>query len=466
MAQEIASMANDSLKRVQDAGVQSIDLAVGLGDLYDGGGPIMVITTRSGTRLEEMERSLQESGREAVQDPAKSMLRPLIENLDTYRKGDVLLVGTKGTLNRYAAYQSKSRANLIEPLAKLTNESAVAAAVICPGPDFRRVVRELWPTMPGSLAPLSGELLADRFQYLELAVNSPPDAKPRLMLQTRDAESAQLFARLWHDLPAETTEFGGNQKMQAQVKGFAQLLVGNLPGNVEGTRVTIGVPMAASDTMKLGAMFADAMKASGESSRRAARMNQFKQIALAMFIFEDKNKHFPPAAICDKDGKPLLSWRVAILPFIEQDALYKQFHLDEPWDSPHNRQLIAKMPDLYADPDAQGKKLAKEGKTTYQVPVGSQTVFYNSAGARMSEIKDGTSQTILMVEVEHSRAVVWTKPEDWEVDMEHPLRGVAREDRNIFTAARCDGSVFAVANNINEAKLRALLTRAAGDKTE
>jgi hypothetical protein len=466
MAKEIASVVNDSLKQIQDAGVQSIDLAVGLGDLYDHGGAIMVITPRSGKRLEEMERTLQESGREAVQDPAKSMLRPLIENLDTYRKGEVLLVGAKGALNRYSAYQAAPRTDLAEPLAKLANEGAVAAAVICPGPDFRRVVRELWPTMPGSLAPLSGELLADRFQHLELAVNSPPDAKPHLMLQTRDAESAQLFARLWQNLPNATTEFGGNPKSLAQVKGYAQLLVGNLPATVDGSRVTIGVPTAVSDTMKLGAMFGEAMKASMEPSRRGVRTNNFKELALAMYNYEDKYKTFPPAAIRDKDGKPLLSWRVAILPYIEQEALYKQFHLNEPWDSPHNRQLIAKMPNLYADLDPQGKKLAKEGKTTVEVPVGPETVFYKNEGTKLKEITDGTSQTILIVEVEPSRAVVWTKPEDWEVDMAHPRRGVERDDRNIFTAARCDGSVHAVPSNIDEKTLRALLTRGAGDKTE
>jgi hypothetical protein len=466
MGTEFASIANDSLKRIQDAGVQSIYLAVGLGDLYAGGGPVLIVTPRAGKRLEEMERSLQESGREAVLDPSKSMLRPLIENLDTYRKGDVLIVGTKGTLDRYAAYKSSARADLVEPLAKLKDEGAVAAAVICPGPDFRRVVREFWPALPGSLAPLTGQLLADRFEKLELAVNSPPDAKPRLVLQTRDAEAAQLIARLWQNLPKATTEFGGNSKMQAQVKGYAQLLVGNLPAKVDGTRVTIGVPTAVNDTMKLGAMLGEAMKASTESSRRVARLNSFKQLAVAMFVYEDKHNCFPPAAIRDKHDKPLLSWRVALLPYIDQQQLFNQFHLNEPWDSPHNRELIAKMPDIYADRDPQSKKLAKEGKTTIQVPVGAETVFYKNDGTRLSEIKDGTAQTILMVEVEPSRAVVWTKPEDWEVDMKHPLRGVAREDRNVFTAAQCDGSVRTVPVNTDETTMRALLTRAANDKAE
>ncbi len=80
-------------------------------------------------------------------------------------------------------------------------------------------------------------------------------------------------------------------------------------------------------------------------------MNNLKQIGLAMHNYESTFGTFPPAYIADKaTGKPLLSWRVAILPFLEQDALYKQFHLDEPWDSAHNKTLIARMPPVYRSP--------------------------------------------------------------------------------------------------------------------
>ncbi len=79
-------------------------------------------------------------------------------------------------------------------------------------------------------------------------------------------------------------------------------------------------------------------------------MNNLKYIGLAMHNYLDANSHFPPAASVDKAGKPLLSWRVMILPYIDQDQLYKQFHLDEPWDSEHNKKLIDKMPQIYASP--------------------------------------------------------------------------------------------------------------------
>jgi hypothetical protein len=97
------------------------------------------------------------------------------------------------------------------------------------------------------------------------------------------------------------------------------------------------------------------------------------------------------------------------------------------------------------------------------VPVGPQTIFFKNEGTRLSEITDGTSATIAVVEVAPERAVEWTKPADWEVNMQNPLDGVQRTDREGFAAARCDGSVAFYRNDTDAATWRALLTRAAKD---
>ncbi|MEX0585941.1 MAG: DUF1559 domain-containing protein, partial [Pirellulales bacterium] len=192
------------------------------------------------------------------------------------------------------------------------------------------------------------------------------------------------------------------------------------------------------------------------------RMNRFKEMLIAMLNYADVIKHLPPAAIFDKDGRPLLSWRVAVLPYMDKDEveLYKQFHLDEPWDSPHNRTLIEKMPDTFADPDPIIRRAAGDGKTTFQVPVAAETIFYNNQGTPYKEIADGTSKTILIVEVAPLRAVVWTKPEDWEVNMRHPRSGVERTDRDRFTAGFADAHTSTIPVEVDEATLRAMLTRA------
>src|SRR5262249_16974969 len=135
----------------------------------------------------------------------------------------------------------------------------------------------------------------------------------------------------------------------------------------------------------------------------------------------------------------------------------------EPWDSPHNRELISKMPEIYCDPSPTIRGAAGEGKTTFVVPVGAGTAFDSKDGIALREIKDGTSKTAMIVEVVPERAVEWTKPADWEVDMNHPLAGIEQTDRHQFTAAYCDGSVRMLPVDIKSEVWRAILTRAGGE---
>src|SRR4051794_15304748 len=388
------------IKSFQEVGGQGLYVLGGLGDIHIDGGPLLIATTQPGKQPEDVEHLIEST---VKQFPgSRSAAGPMVQ-----RKGDTVLVGMKSTIARYGKFQATRRNELIDPLTKLTSEGSVAAVVFCPGADYRRVSRELWPDLPGSLAPLRGEL-ADRWLYITAAINLPPNPNPRIALQAKDPDAAEVFAKLWRNLPTETTEFGGNQKAQEQVKGYAQLLVDSLPAQLEGTRVEIRVPTDESHISKLSAMFAEATKAGTESTIRRRRFDQFKTIAIAMSNYESAKKRLPAAAIYDKAGKPLLSWRVAILPYLDENNLYKQFHLNEPWDSPHNRSLIGKMPDVFRSPSPDLQKLNGEGKTTYQVPVGRETVFYSPQGTTMHEIKNGTSNTVLVVEVEPLHAAYWT----------------------------------------------------------
>ncbi len=456
----IAVMAERFAVRFREAGGQGIYVLAGLGDVHIGGGPVVVATAQPGRRPEEVEQFFGVMIQEITENPSYRTMHPHIKQLDVQQKGGAVLVGMKGTVARYSNMKSAARNDLTSPLVRLTGEGAIAAAVFCPGPDFRRVVREMWPELPGALAPLKGEL-ADHWLHLEAAINGPPKLNPRFALYTSDPESATLFAKLWQNLPTAVTQVGGNKNSLQQARGYAQLLVSALPAKAEGTRVAINIPIDQDNLAKLGAMFSKALNAATESSNHRERMDRFKQVVLGMLNYESANKHFPPAAIRDKGGKPLLSWRVAILPYIEQNDLYKQFHLDEPWDSPHNKSLIEKMPGTYMDLGPKAAQLNHEGKTTLQAPVGPQMVFYKNEGTKFSEITDGASRTILVVEVAQAQAVAWTKPEDWEVDLKQPRKGVERADRSSFVSAFSDGHIEIIdLSKIDDDKLRALLTRA------
>jgi hypothetical protein len=189
-------------------------------------------------------------------------------------------------------------------------------------------------------------------------------------------------------------------------------------------------------------------------------VNNLKQLALAMHGYEATNGTLPPAAVYGKDGKPLLSWRVLLLPYLEQNGLYKQFKLDEPWDGPHNKKLLAKMPRVFAAPT--DEKSVKAHETFYQVFVGKGTIFEGKKAMRLQDIADGTSQTLLIVEA--GKAVPWTKPEDLPYDPAKPLPklgGLGFE--NGFHGAFCDGSVRFLSHTIREKTLQALVTPNGGE---
>ena len=209
------------------------------------------------------------------------------------------------------------------------------------------------------------------------------------------------------------------------------------------------------------ALLLPAVQQAREAARRSQGKNNLKQIALAMHNFHDTYRKFPAAATVDKKGKKLLSWRVHILPFIEQDPLYQQFHLDEPWDSEHNKELIKNVPPVYISPNHED--LAREGKTVYLVPTGKSTAFEGNEGLRIADFTDGTSNTILAVEAHRDAAVIWTKPDDLAVDFKNLLKGLKGAREGGFHAMLCDGSVRFISDNIDVKTLAALFTRNGGE---
>jgi prepilin-type processing-associated H-X9-DG protein len=218
-----------------------------------------------------------------------------------------------------------------------------------------------------------------------------------------------------------------------------------------------GAPMVSLAAISAG-LLVPAVQKVREAAARTQSANNLKQIALAIHSYHDTYKSFPAAAICDGNGKPLLSWRVTILPYIEQDQLYKQFKLDEPWDSEHNRKLIAQIPPIYVIPAAPHKA----GETYYRVFAGGGAGLEIKKGISFRNITDGTSNTIFAFEAAES--VPWTKPDEPVYDAKRPLPKFGNfYGSGRFNAAFFDGSVHFLRNDLPEATLRALITRAGGE---
>jgi hypothetical protein len=202
---------------------------------------------------------------------------------------------------------------------------------------------------------------------------------------------------------------------------------------------------------------ADAVKL---AIRRKQSQNNLKHIALALHNYHDVNKRLPMPAIYDKDGKPLLSWRVAILPWLDQDNLHRKFKLEEPWDSPHNKKILddTPMPSVYAAGEA------AKNTTHYQAIVGKDTAFEPGKKVRFQDIRDGTSNTLGIVEA--AQPVPWTKPEDVPYVAGQALPQLGGLFGGDFNTCLLDGSVRLFPKKIPEDMLRSLITRNGGEPVD
>jgi hypothetical protein len=191
-------------------------------------------------------------------------------------------------------------------------------------------------------------------------------------------------------------------------------------------------------------------------AERARSQNNLKQIGLAIHNHHDATGGLP-GNIASKDGKPLLSWRVAILPYIEENDLYKQFKLDEPWDSEHNKKLVEKMPKPFAP--VRGK--AEKNTTFYTRLAGEGTLLNPKKKLTFANVTDGLSNTIMVVEAE--TPVIWTKPEDLEFDANKELPKFGGLFKGDFNALYGDGSVRYLKKDIDPKTLKAFITVAGGE---
>lgn len=188
---------------------------------------------------------------------------------------------------------------------------------------------------------------------------------------------------------------------------------------------------------------------------------RMRQITFSVHLYAEQHQgKLPPAASYDADGKPLLSWRVQLLPHMEQQSLYDEFHFDESWDSPHNRKLIRRMPALFACPNQK----AEGGKTCYLAPVGKATLFPpKGEGFELDEIPDGTSQTILFLEVNDEHAVTWTKPDDLSYDRKvNPISKLIGHHKGGFNIQWADGSTLFVRETVDPETIHRAINREDG----
>ena len=222
------------------------------------------------------------------------------------------------------------------------------------------------------------------------------------------------------------------------------------------TAVTLGVLVVGGAL--LAAFLLPAVNSARESARRVQCSNNLQQLSLAMNNYHAAHGTFPPAYLADEDGNPAHSWRVLILPFIGEDALYEQYSFDEPWDGPNNQLLSAQMPSQFNCP---ADDAVQPYVTNYFVVVGDETMFPGNKAMKMADITDGTSKTLMLVEVPDNE-IHWLEPRDIEA-IEMINQATPTTHPGGFNAALADGSVQFISTDSAAQTLPAMSTAAGND---
>ena len=383
-----------------------------------------------------------------------------------------VLVGSEGTLRRMLTGKPQSSKSI-----EIVSKSKYPIRSITTLESIKPLIEGALADANRSIPPKFHEdlqVVVDELAYILTESSVGLSADITIKLGAKNKESAEKLAgalgRLRKDglIFAEAMinqQIQNDSEMTPEVRGSALqyakrlksfLTTADLWNVVEDEIVVNGTMAYSVPTIGvLAGLLLPAVQSAREAARRMQSSNNLKQIVLAMHNHESAYKRLPVRATRDANGKPLLSWRVAILPFIEQNNLYQQFNLDEPWDSDHNIRLLEKMPAVFKHPAFKGP----EGHTVYLAPYRKGTIW-TSEKPMFREISDGTSNTIAYFEVNDEHAVPWTQPIDMDLD-ESDIFAFFRMP--VSNVSMFDGSVRAISKSIDRVVLDALITSAGGE---
>ncbi len=264
-----------------------------------------------------------------------------------------------------------------------------------------------------------------------------------ITVTTEDAAAAQELKKAADGMLQAAPFQLGQFAKDPQANKFLQQTLNSVKLGVQDKEVSLALEIDPNVAMALAL---PAIQKVREASTSSIETNNLRQLALAWINYHDSFNTFPPQTF--NKG---LSWRVALLPFIEQGELFKEFNLKEPWDSEHNKKLIAKMPKIY---ESVGKK-APPGFTYYQTFVGPKTINDRpSPGRAIREIPDGTSNTIILAEA--VEPVEWTRPADIQILPSQPIT-LGGADPTQVIVAFADGSVRRLRRNLDQSIWRLLI---------
>jgi len=371
--------------------------------------------------------------------------------------------------------------------------------LFAPPKYVKKIFSEIRPELPEPLEKIDLAAMINGLRWKAVGIDP---AKPELLgiveaeteldAQVMDALGHQFLSRASAELLkylqrcSEDAEYTqkivrnqGPELLESLLKAYPsvineenlKLLENGLIPKPKGKRFTVKWSEETINTVfaKLGPIIVDVIAKNIAVTRYDAQQKQlthnFKMLGLGMHNYHDTKKCFPPAFTVDENGKPLHSWRVLILPYVEQSALYESIRLDEPWDSEYNRQFHDKMPDVYYNPMYPDSD--KNRNTNFCIVVGPDTFGKaGDKGPKLHDLKDGTSSNTVMV-IERKTPVCWMAPID--ISQENAYLGINKNPEGIGGLCRDgintllgDGAAMFIPETVDLETLQNLLDMNAG----
>jgi hypothetical protein len=290
------------------------------------------------------------------------------------------------------------------------------------------------------------------------------------LMQSKSADDAQKAQQTLQALTLLARNLLGQQRERLEelpgdlrpavqeAASLADALLAAAAVEQKGSDVRLRAHVEQDGTEALFGLIVPMIAKARQSAQQMASSNNLKSIGLAMHNYYSAYGRFPPAVVLGPDGKTPHSWRIALLPFLEENVLYNQYRLDEPWDSEHNKKLLSQMPDVFRHPqDAAGSTSA-----AYYLLTGPAALFSAQPGApreggpSIAAIQDGTSNTLMAVEAK--RNIPWTKPEDIPYDASQALPKFGGYQEAGWMAAFADASCRLIPKTVEDRTVRAMIT--------
>lgn len=416
------------MESLKGGGVSRIYLSAAARSLFDGG-PVVIIPCENPA---------------VVSGLASVVIQQLPDHeSQKIHVGDkVVVTGAAPAVDRIVARHGVDRPDLILPLKD--SDLLDHTIVISLPRELREELVAYWPEQM-SFAPLnvpiSPRQIASDVSCIVVSLRLPLDPDMMVRIETEDVVAAIRVQELIDSLLA----LSGELKSLVEVEVDA--------GNV----ILHATPEAY---LKIASAIAAPART---RAQQLSRMNSIKQIGLALHNYLSTQKHFPPRVFTDAQVQPLLSWRVAILPFLDQSAMYRTIKLDQPWNSEANRQATSTLiPTYNFDQDVN-----MGTKTTLRAPVFPGSMWHGDGPPKtIRDIKDGTAFTIAIIDAPPSAAVDWADPQPWVISVDDPMSDVFG-DRQTVMVGMLDGAALVLnRDEMSNEKLKAMLTIAGGEVIE